>query len=88
MTELTLLPMQKGGRGGATFDKVENPGGWSRLSYVPVFVSGSQVGQYNAHCLPSGFQPVPPDGDDATIRTTGGCIFSAKGGRRVKTRMG
>ena len=36
-------------KGGANFDKMDNPGGWSSFSYHPVFASGSQAGQYKAH---------------------------------------
>ena len=52
-----------------TSHKVDNPGIWSSFSYRPVFVSGSQGGQYKAHCLPAGFQVVSTYGDNAAICT-------------------
>ena len=74
-------------KGEHTFDKVDNPGGWSSFSYRPVFTSGSQGGECKEHCLPAGYQPVPPNEDDGAIRTHGGWNFSTKGGRRGKIRM-
>ena len=35
----------KTAKGEPTFDKLDNPGGWSSFSYRLIFVSGSQGGQ-------------------------------------------
>ena len=48
-------------KGGPTFNKVDNLGGWSILSYHPVFAYGLQGGQYKAHCLPAGCHTIPPN---------------------------
>ena len=67
-----VKPPPKTEKGEPTFDKVDNPGGWISFSYLPVFTSGAQGGQYKAHFLPYGCQPVLPNGDKSTIRTYGG----------------
>ena len=74
-------------KGGGNFYKLDNPGGWSRLSYRPVFAYGAQGGQYKAHCFPAGCQSVMPNEYDTAIFSYGGWIFSTKGGRRGETRM-
>ena len=38
-------PAPNTAKGYPTFDKLNNPGGWSGFSYCPLFVSGSQGGQ-------------------------------------------
>ena len=38
-------PSPKTEKGGPTFNKVDKPGGWISLSYLPVFESRSQGGQ-------------------------------------------
>ena len=57
-------------RGGATFDKVDNPGGWSIFSYLPDFFSVSKGGQCKFNCLQDVCHTVPPNED------------KKKGGRR------
>ena len=70
MNGLTLLPTHQ--RGGDNFDKVDNPGRCSSLSYHPLFSSGAKGSQYKANCLPAGCYLVPPNEDGAAIRTRGG----------------
>ena len=56
-------------KGGPNFDKVDNPGVWSSLSYRPVFASGAQGSKYKFYCIPVGCQPVPPNEDNTKIIT-------------------
>ena len=70
ITGLTPLPTHHGGE--YNFDKVENTGGRSSLSYRPIFTSRAQGGQYKAHFIPAVFQPVPRNEDVAEIFTHGG----------------
>ena len=60
---------------GATFDKVENPGGFSSFYFCPVFASVEQGGQYKAHGIPFDCQSIPPNEDNNAISTQGGWIF-------------
>ena len=65
-------PITKTSWGEYNFDKVENTGGRSSLSYRPIFTSRAQGGQYKAHFIPAVFQPVPRNEDVAEIFTHGG----------------
>ena len=86
-TDEWVDPATNTAKGGDTFGKVDNPGGWSSFSYRPAFVSGEQGGQYKFCFVTDGCQPVPPNEDDSEIFTHGGYIFSTKGGRRGNMRM-
>ena len=62
-------------KGGGNFNKADNPCGWSSFSSCPVFASEAKGGQYKLHCLPAGFQPVPPNEDKSEICTHVGWTF-------------
>ena len=62
-------PAPNTAKGGATFDKVDNPGVWGSFSYRPVFASGSQGVQYKFHFLLDGCQPVSPNEYYVAINT-------------------
>lgn len=51
----------------ASFDLVDNPGGWSDYTYVAKFKQNKSGGSYIHHALPTGVTPVPANADGKRI---------------------
>ena len=68
------------------FDKVDNPGNWSRFAFAPKFTQSKKttgaIGKYVHHCLPTGATPVPENvtGKDWSEALT----FIIKGGNDLR----